>query len=82
MKSLALTLLYKFGTLVLMPYIASGFFKRVEHLVLFAMKEEATGDEKHQMVKNWLAEEYSEIQDIVTNLAIEMAVARFVLPKK
>jgi hypothetical protein len=82
MKPFLLALLYKFGSLVLMPYVQSGFFARVEALVLFAMDTDNSGDEKHAVVKKWLADEYGEIQDIVTNLAIELAVARFVLPKK
>ena len=82
MKSLLLGLLWKTGQLVLVPYVRGGFFKRVENLVKFAMDGDETGEAKREKVKVWLRDEYGEITDIIQNLAIELAVARFVLPKK
>lgn len=82
MHAFLLGLLFKMAQLILVPYVRGGFFQRVEQLVLFAMDSEHSGADKRQKVQAWLSDEYGEVAEIVQNLAIELAVARFVLPQK
>ena len=68
--------LYTFAHVVLKPYVQSGFFDRVEALVLSFVNEDMTGSEKRENVFNWLKAEYNVINTVLINLAIELAVVK------
>lgn len=81
-RSFLFGLLWEFAQLVLLPYVRSGFFARTKDLVVFALESDVSGEDKRRRVQSWLRNEYGEVAEIVQNLAIELAVARFVLPDK
>lgn len=80
MKSFIFKSLFTFARMILSPYLESGFFPRVEQLVSSLLDEDMPGEEKHKKVVEWIEAEYNQVHSIITNLVIELSVAKLINP--